>query len=120
MDKDKAKELAKILLAYSEGKRIEVSNNNNYWVATSSIELITASKYVRIKPKPKLVLFTFEDNKLFRDKWIKIKGCIPLTKITSFGYKGLDFYGSELITWKYAFDNYEFEDGSPFGKYIEE
>lgn len=44
---------------------------------------------------------------------------MPLTKITSFGYKGLDFYQKcDTITWEYALEHYEFEDGLPFGKII--
>lgn len=121
MDKEKAKELAKILLAYSEGKRIEVSNNNNSWIATSSMELITSSKYVRIKPQPKLVPFTFEDNLLFRDKWIydKEKELPGVMRIISYNDSNVHVeFGA--IGYIHLLNKYCFEDGSPCGKYVNE
>lgn len=119
MDKEKAKELAKILLAYSEGKRIEVSNNNNSWIATSIMELITSSKYVRIKPAPKLVPFTFKDKDLFKDKWFKYKEKGWIAKPICIFETHIEF--SEFsFDYKSILKVLEFEDGSPCGKYVNE
>ena len=107
------------ILEFANGKIIEhKSVGSGTWYEDENPSFACHLEY-RIKSQPKLVPFTFEDNLLFRDKWIKIKGCFPLTKITSFGPKGIDFYQKELISYRHALENYEFEDGRPFGKYIE-
>ena len=120
MDKARAKKLLPIITAFSEGAKIESSANGVSWVEVNDPVWAKHQEY-RIKPEPKLVPFTFEDNKLFRDKWIRAKGYIPLVRITSINQRGFDFYqNNNTITWQYALSNYEFEDGSPVGKYIEE
>ena len=124
MDKGRAKKLGEILLAYSRGETIQIQEIYKGFEDISDLnEILTRTDFyqLRVKPELKLVPFTFEDNKLFRDKWLRVKGGLPLTKITSFSYKGFDFYqGNDIITWEYALKHYEFEDGSPCGKYIEE
>ena len=121
MTKEKAKELSDVLKAYSEGKIIEVSNNGNQWAELNMSYPDAIFKYNqhRIKPKPKLVPFTFEDNLLFRDKWIRLKGKKPLCKfdnITEYGVKN----NLGVASYSELFKNYEFEDGSPCGKYVNE
>lgn len=123
MDRNKAKELSDILLAYSQGKLIQISNNGNHWVEwiATNPDSIFNYNYYRIKPKPKLVPFTFEDNKLFRDKWIRLK------KNDFNRYLKIVSYESDVVSIKnqslsygVLFKDYTFEDGSPCGKYINE
>lgn len=123
MTKERAAELSEILKAYSEGKTIQICCGNQSWRDISEVEMERFAGYSqpRIKPESKLVSFTFEDNLMFRDKWVKYKGCFPLSRVTCFGPKGLCYSeGSEWESYKDCLEKYEFEDGTPFGKYINE
>lgn len=127
MTKEKAKELAKILLAYSEGKTIQKYNwlyicEGRYeqgWEDIKDLKYDELTFTMRIKPEKKLVPFTFEDRDLFKDKWIVFKNCRTINKISRVGPVKI---GVNLISYTYeqAFENFTFEDGSVFGKYIEE
>ena len=121
MDRNKAKELSDILLAYSQGKLIQISNNGNHWVEwiATNPDSIFNYNYYRIKPKPKLVPFTFEDNLLFRDKWVKTKGSTGMFKIMFYGNTTV-VLNNNTITYLELLNRFEFEDGSPCGKYINE
>ena len=129
MTKETALGLSQLLQAFANGKIIQM-NTLNGWKDINPIiieELIQAStlfpdtKCLRIKPELKLVPFTFEDNHLFRDKWVKYKGCLPLFRITCFGPKGVCYSeGNEWESYEKWLEKYEFEDGSPCGKYVEE
>ena len=123
MDKNKAKELSDILLAYSQGKLIQISNNGNQWVEwiATNPDSIFNYNYYRIKPQPKLVPFTLEDNKLFRDKWIKSKkNALPgVFRVISCNESNIHIeFGA--IGYASLLDEFIFEDGSPCGKYITE
>ena len=119
MNKQKAKELLPIIKAFSEGKVIEFSRLNlEDWNVCENPEFMDYNKY-RIKPQPKLVPFTFEDNLLFRDKWVKYKGKNELSRFTNILKTGVkNDLGS--ATYLQLLNNYEFEDGSKCGKYINE
>lgn len=127
MTRDKAKELVPILQAYSEGKIIQANSveDNLGWKDLNDITLGIISNFtlniwrLRIKSEPKLVPFTFEDNLLFRDKYVRYKGCFPLIKIISFSPKGV-LLGSDAASYEYLFKENEFEDGTPCGKFVEE
>jgi len=119
MTKDKAKELLPIIEAFANGKVIEYLLNAKWSVATTP-DWNPDLKY-RIKPKPKLVPFTFEDNLLFRDRWVKVKGCMPMSKILSIDMRGVYFgMKNDVMKYDYCFKNFEFEDNSTFGKYVNE
>ena len=126
MTREKALELSNILKAYSEGKTIQVFDISGQWFDIDKITGFEMNKVtlwnliLRIKPEPKLVPFTFEDKNLFIGKIIKhrrsnlyniIVGASPLSIWIGSVVNGLTYF--EL--W----ENYEFEDGSPCGKYIE-
>jgi len=133
MKKEKAKELSLILNAYSEGKTIQIESAYGWSdlrelvpedLKLASMEIKGRTLNYRIKPQQKLVPFTFEDNHLFRDKWVRRKSSpfhIQRISIICENYVGLEYKGS--ITY-FQYDGllsiYEFEDGSPFGKYVEE
>lgn len=122
MTKEKAKELIILLSAYLEDKIIQVSNNGEHWVEFNMVspEYIFEYCYHRIKPEPKLVPFTFEDREMFRDKWIRRKtdGCeFCPNEIYS---KSVNIQTNNCVNYSDLLDKYEFLDGSPCGKYIDE
>ena len=121
MNKQKAKELLPIIKAFSEGKVIEFSRLNlEDWNVCENPEFMDYNKY-RIKPQPKLVPFTFEDNLLFRDKWIysKINEFPGVLRILSYNNSNVHIE-FRAIGYLSLLRDCEFEDGSPCGKYINE
>ena len=132
MTKEKALELSNILKAYSEGKIIQIlcygknGANDAYWkdfdfkinpelyLPDSEFPFIT-----RIKPESKLVPFTFEDNGLFKDKWIIFKEDKFMCKIIGFDEKRV-YLRSNNYTYYEFLRFFTFEDDSPCGKYVEE
>jgi len=134
MTKEKALEISLILKAYSEGKTIQrmtmttwvdvpILTSDNLKQATMPI--MEEYQEYRIKPEKKLVPFTFEDNILFRDKWVKgINSTrISLSKIVRFSKESISI-ASQLDINSYSYKeflaHFTFEDGSPCGKYVEE
>ena len=119
MDKNKKKELSDILRLYSDRAISQISNNVNQWVEFSMT--VPKHKYYRIKEEPKLVPFTFEDNLLFRDKWIynKEEKLPGMMRILSYNNSNIhiEFRAIGYVT---LLKEYVFEDGSPCGKYINE
>lgn len=81
MTRDRAKELLPILKAYSEGEEIEFLTYTGWIPKDTAASFIDSGTY-RIKPKLKLVPFTFEDNLLFRDKWIRQKDLKALSRLS--------------------------------------
>lgn len=76
---------------------------------------------VVIPKKKKLVPFTWEDREILRGKWIRKKGCTHEIRITTILFDGDDkklrINGISAVD---LFDKWEFLDGSPFGKEIDE
>lgn len=76
---------------------------------------------VVIPKKKKLVPFTWEDREMLRGKWIRKKECAHEMRITNIFFDGDD---KELringISAANIFDKWEFLDGSPCGKEIDE
>ena len=117
MNKERAKELLPIIEAFVNGKVIEYLFVGEWRVATCP-DWTPGVKY-RIRQEPKLVPFTFEDNLIFRDKWVKYKGKNELSRFTNILKTGVkNDLGS--ATYLQLLNNYEFEDGSKCGKYINE
>lgn len=129
MTKEKAKELAEILLAYSEGKEIEYFAGKR-WQSTDNLIFDGNSENYRIKPEKELVPFTFEDIDLLKDKWftnvVKINGFVPLVnkfKPIHYNEGGIGFYIDDyeyFVSFTQLLLDFIFEDGSKCGKYIEE
>lgn len=76
---------------------------------------------VVIPKKKKLVPFTWEDREMLRGKWIRKKECTHEIRITTILFDGDDkklrINGISAVD---LFDKWEFLDGSPFGKEIDE
>src|SRR5690625_684932 len=69
----------------------------------------------RVKPEPKYIPFTFEDREELRGKWVRRK---------SSGNECLIYHLSEahvnVYSWEESIEEFEFLDGTPFGKLAEE
>lgn len=119
MLRDRARELLPIIEAFANGKSIEYKNAGSWKLATGP-NWSNGIQY-RIKLEPKLVPFTFEDNKEFRDKWIydTTQKSPEIMRITSYNNSNIhtEF---KAIGYQSLFEDYLFEDGSPCGKYINE
>jgi len=128
MTKKEANSLWPLMKAYSEGAIIEFREKPELsWIEASYPDFLKHNEY-RIKPEPKLVPFKFEDNKEFRDKWVRLKSntndlvcriisfdkfCLRLS--SNYNKFEVDNYSYEILL-----KNFIFEDGSPCGKYINE
>jgi len=112
--------MIEVLKAFEEGKDIEVFDNNRH--VTVINPLFTAfnfDKYeYRIKPQPTYIPYTWGDRDLFRDKWIRLKTAQNEHRINFIG----DYDVASCANWESPktlidlFNNYEFIDGTPFGK----
>ena len=117
-------EIINVLQAKVDCKEIEISHNGGSFEKSQSSfhtilrNILTGSIY-RIKKEPEYVPFTFEDNKLFRDRWIRVNGMECITKVAYYDDKvisvGFDNKNIER-TYESSIKVFEFEDGTPFGK----
>ena len=132
MKKERAKELSEILKAYSEGKTIQRKGNTG-WIDLSELlgedikqaTVKVGGEYLdlRIKPEPVLVSFTFEDSHLFLNKVVIGKSPYSNTRMKNIVVSCNDDYvwlGTMAtgISYSRFLNEFEFEDGSPCGKYI--
>ena len=129
--KEKAKELSEILEAYSEGKAIEVKYQpTGDWYTLTEFNNSIYNNYIygayklRVKPEPKLVPFTFEDGHLFLNKVVKGKAPFLNEKMRSLVVScNVEFVWTGTVSagvnYSRFLNEFEFEDGSPCGKYIE-
>jgi len=125
MTKDKALELANILIAYSDGKIIQRELNGGKWDDIKDLKgedlkqaaFLIKREYanLRIKPTPKLVPFTFEDNLVGK----VIKTTLSKFIITSQSDEKVGI-GHSIKSYKELLYDCTFEDGSKCGKYINE
>lgn len=132
MEKEKAKELSDILKAYSEGKTIQKQALDGWYdISETYFKYVIKDfdrRVLRIKPEKKLVPFTFEDNNLFKDKWVKYKGKTFLKRVITVMSDRIIIFGNDKynecdfihVSYEKLLSDYEFEDKSPCGKYIEE
>jgi hypothetical protein len=119
MNRENAIKLIPIIQAFANGKIIEYNDLNGNWVSNKELGFNDDFNRYRIKSEPKLVPFTFEDNLLFRDKWVYFsKDCIY--RIIFYSKTGICISGLEkqYYTYKESFDKLIFEDGTVFGKLV--
>ena len=120
MNKMQAKEFLPMIKALADGKIIQVKDNYDEWKDLKAPSFCEEVCNYRIKPESKLVPFTFEDNLLFRDKWIRQKDLKALSRLSWFGPISISLGDNNKMTYIQLLDNFEFEDGSPCGKYTNE
>lgn len=112
--------------AYKSGKQIEYKYSYG-WDSASCLLFVQnvdpiallknhpPEKYrIKEEVKRKLVPFTWEDREQLRGKWVRNK-----KSSSEFVLQFLNENGSAW-TWQYMLDHFEFIDGSPVGKYIED
>ena len=118
MNKERAKELLPIIEAFVNGKVIEYLLDGEWRVATYP-DWTPGVKY-RIRQEPKLVPFTFEDRELFRGKWIRRKadGCEFCPN--EIYLRSVYYQANNCVKYSDLLSKFEFLDGSPCGKYINE
>ena len=119
MNRDDAKTLAPIVKAYGDNKEIEWFNGEEWVSCEYSVRFSDKPEKYRIKPQLKLVPFTFEDS--LCGKVIVTKDNNNKALIIGQMQDGV-YTGTRTIVTKYSelLKNFEFEDGSPCGKYISE
>ena len=123
MTREQAKELLPIINAFAEGKQIEYYDSSvNAWLSANSPTWRSEFTY-RVKPEKKLIPFTFEDKDLFKGKFVKyVKSDDMLNHycINGFGKEYIQLSNGKTHFYETMLALYEFEDGSPCGKLIEE
>ena len=90
-EQQKAKELAKLLTAFADGKRIEYQTENLEWFGTTSLMYIADSvidnkRQIRIKPETKRVPLTMQDliDRELSGKTMRVKHGIACRLIQDF------------------------------------
>lgn len=125
MDKEKTKDLIKIMQASLEGEVIECKlrsqNPLSKWF-THSGDSWNSDKYMyRIQPKPQYRPFR-DGNECWEEMknhqpfgWVKIDDkYTPIVELDAFS-KGLLFVYDRYHDWKDTFKSVTFADGTPFG-----
>ena len=119
MTREEAKELLPIIQAFTEGKVIEIFDDEIGWVEKENPKFNLNPDFYRIKPEPKYRPFKsqeecWEEMHQHPDfGWVVTKNCKVMCHISS-------VYNALLIDYVgYSFDEmyqkYEFTDGTPFG-----
>lgn len=122
MDRESARKAAEIMLAYADGKTIEVINpdNDSPWAINNNPSFNWITYDYRIKPEPKYRPFKGSE-----ECWQEMKNHEPFGWVkTPLKYKTIDAIGTEVYvayegrshTFEEAYDKFTFADGTPFGK----
>lgn len=123
MDKERTKDLIKIMQAFLQGETIECkprdSENPSDWF-THSVDYWNTDIYMyRIKPKPQYRPFRDKEecwNEMKNHQpfgWVKMDG--NYKNIVEFSRKEEILVNSGFYGWSYACENITFADGTPFG-----
>ena len=124
MDKEKTKDLIKIMQAFLEGEVIEqravISDNyQSGWFTHSGDNWNTNKFEYRIKPKPQYRPFKDREecwNEMKNHQpfgWVKIDG--NYENIVEFNKNEEVFVNSRYYNWNASYKNITFADGTPFG-----
>ena len=121
MTKEQAKEILPIFKAFAEGKTIQILNEGE-WCDLYDTDFKSPINKYRIKPEPKYRPFNDQEecwNEMHKHSdfgWVKAHNTGHLCQINCFYYGnriGIDC--NDLISFRRAFDDYLFPDGTPFG-----
>ena len=119
------KKRATVEMAYAKGEAIEIRLRGTLnWqpVGEKTKPAFNWSMFdYRVRPENEYVPFTYEDRDAFRGKWITPKAKKYHTEmcINNITKRGIACNGCKSLTFKEAFDFYEFIDGSVFGKKLD-
>ena len=120
MTREGAKALLPIIQAYSEGKTVEYLTTRDKWVELEDPGFNYNAGLYRIKPEPRYRSFRsteecFEEMKKHEPfGWLKSKSENYKTSIIDVDFKYIGI-NNNCHTYEYAFSNFEFIDGTPFG-----
>lgn len=119
MTKEQLNKHWEIIKAFKEGKTIEFLSDDEGWLLTIN-PIFDIHRCYRIKPEPKLVPFDFSDAEKLINKIVKHKrsGIIYLISALSSVVIYLPSHG--YIEYDALLNLFEFLDGTPCGKYVEE
>jgi len=126
MDKLEAKKNAAIMIAWSDGRKLEYSPKDVLiWIPDNGTDFsfdFDNFDY-RIKPEPKTVPLTMEDlyEHFKKGTIFKTKSNQWLERINSMNLKAKEFcVTEEVLSIEEFCTNYTFEDSSPLTKIVEE
>ena len=120
MTREQAKELLPIIQAFTEGKVIEIFDDEIGWVKKENPKFNLNPDFYRIKPEPKYRPFKSQEecwNEMLKHQpfgWIKYKNSKSKYHIHVLGYGYILINGADLSFFE-AFDGCKFHDGTPFG-----
>ena len=123
MTRDEAKEAAKVMEAYANGKKIQCNGNhlgNGEWVTTDNPSFNWDKYAYRIKPQPKYRPFKSQEecrNEMHKHLdfgWFIAKDSKIMYHIYVIGI-GYVLMDNMSISFPETFAEYEFTDGTPFG-----
>lgn len=128
MTRREAKELLPIIQSFADGKKIEYSNDGEYWIETETPTWDTDYVY-RIKPEPKYRPFKSQEEcwqemlKHNEFGWVKYKTRDANKHISNIEkdiegnvwFVVASFSGIEKYSPKQMLDYFVFMDGEPFG-----
>ena len=123
MTRDEAKEAAKVMEAYANGKKIQCNDNhlgNGEWVTTDNPSFNWDKYAYRIKPQPKYRPFKSQEecreemHKHSDFGWVIAKDSKIMYHIYVIGI-GYVLMDNMSISFPETFAEYEFTDGTPFG-----
>ena len=121
MDRGEAIILLPVFQAFVNGKQIQrKSEITGLWEDRFFPDFDPHHEY-RVKPEKKLVPFTVEDIELLKGRWFKHKNkdCHSCFQIIGVFPDKIMFFGGEIL-YSTLLESFEFEDGTPCGKYVEE
>lgn len=107
----------KEILAFAEGKQIQSKQPNvlDEWEDDDFPLWNDPETKFRVKPGSKYAPFTFEDREELRGKWVRrrsINDEIVIYNLSKTRVNG--------FAWEQSLEEFEFLDGTPFGKLVEE
>lgn len=123
MTREEAREAAKVMLAYADGKEIEYSNNGKWYpsIGNPLFNWSGESNTYRIKPEESTP--TYRPFKDAEECWEEMQKHQPFgwlkTKKKNNGYSYMTYLNSS-IDYKHIYELSTFADGTPFGKLEEE
>ena len=121
MTREQAKELLPIIQAFTEGKVIEIFDDEIGWVKKENPKFNLNPDFYRIKPEPKYRPFKTHGecwNEMLKHQpfgWVRSKKCNALLwNVTSINKDDITII-CDYYKFHRAFECFEFTDGTPFG-----
>lgn len=120
MTREEARKAAEVMMAYADGKEIEIFNSIKEWKISQCPAFNWGECHYRIKKEP-----TYRPFKDKEECWAEMQKHQPFGWVKTGGsFRNIiEIYdtrvligGNEcLIAFKYIFEDYQFVDGTPFG-----